>query len=145
MKAFLLPGILAALALFSTSCDCACNDDSGCAPKPRCVSGTVLRRTCVAGTLIQLQDAKGGQTVQFDFDGTGVKTYHHVISTYTDLGSLSAPGSRVSFTYEKGGPMPDLAQCQAFDAPPGLERCELSNLSAQGCSADNASSQTRQL
>lgn len=129
MKTFLLLAPLAALTLLSS---CCCEDEPGCEPKPRCVTGTVLANTCAAGTLIQLQGNRGGETIQFDFDGNGVKTYHHVIATYSQLDRLSSPGTQLSFTYQKGGPLPEL-QCQAFDAPHGLERTTLSNISATPC------------
>ncbi|GAB2956668.1 hypothetical protein GCM10027048_23520 [Hymenobacter coalescens] len=128
MKTSLLLAPLAALVLLSS-----CERDN-CEPKPECTAGTVLGHTCMAGTLIQLHGAQaGGQTIQYDADGTGPKTYHHVISTYTDLGKLGETGTTLYFTYRAGrGAAPEL-QCLAFDAPANMKPYTLTNLSATAC------------
>ncbi|GAB3831138.1 hypothetical protein GCM10028821_20330 [Hymenobacter jeollabukensis] len=86
----------------------------------------------MAGTLVQLDNSQEGQTIQFDFDGNGVKTYQHVVSTYTELGTLAQPGTRLYFTLSRGGTAPEL-QCLANDAPSGMTKYTLSNVSATTC------------
>jgi hypothetical protein len=130
MKRNLLFLPLAALALLS-SCELL-EDGHGCTPRPSCTAGTVLGHTCMAGTLIQLHGAKGGQTIQYDADGTGPKTYHHVISTYTSLGTFDEPGTTLYFGYQAGGARPDV-QCLANDAPATMQPYTLSNLSGTPC------------
>lgn len=128
MKAALLLAPLAALALLS-SCDLITCDKPA---QPSCTSGTVLRQTCMAGTLIQLDNSSEGQTITYDFDGQGAKTYHHVVSTYTELGTLAQPGTKLSFSLTRGGTSPEM-QCLAADAPTGLKKYTLSNLSSGSC------------
>jgi hypothetical protein len=130
MKTSLLLAPLAALGLLTTSCDDLITCEKP--PQPRCTAGTVLRQTCMAGTLIQLHNSQEGQTIRFDFDGTGVKTYDHVVSTYTELGSLTQPGTKLYFSLRKGGNGPEL-QCLANDAPAGLPKYTLSNIASGSC------------
>ncbi|WP_400192279.1 hypothetical protein [Hymenobacter sp. B81] len=118
---------LAALALLTAGCNHRKCDE----PMP-CVAGTVLAQTCMAGTLIQLHGAQGGQTVVLDRDGSGPREYHHVISTYTELGELSQPGQTLHFTFQRGGRNPDL-RCLANDAPSDLPLHTLRNVSANSC------------
>ncbi|MCC3157971.1 hypothetical protein LJ737_12035 [Hymenobacter sp. 15J16-1T3B] len=131
MKTNLLLAPLAALTLLTAGCDMT---STTCEkpPQPACTSGTVLRETCMAGTLIQLDNSREGQTIQFDFDGTGVKTYHHVISTYTELDALTQPGTKLHFSLTRGGTGPEL-QCLAYDAPSGIPKYTLSNISTIAC------------
>lgn len=128
MRTAVLLAPLVTLGLL-TSCDLITCEKP---PQPRCTSGTVLRQTCMAGTLIQLHNSQEGQTIQLDLDGTGVKTYDHVVSTYTDLGALTQPGATLYFTLKSGGRGPEL-QCLAADAPAGMKRYTLNNLSAVAC------------
>ncbi|RAK63807.1 hypothetical protein DLM85_19855 [Hymenobacter edaphi] len=124
---------LAALSLLTSSCNLiTCIEPVEPTCPPVCVSGTVLRQTCMAGTLIQLHNSQEGQTIQFDFDGTGVKTYQHVVSTYTELGALTQQGTKLYFNLTRGGTGPEL-QCLANDAPSGMTKYTLSNVSATAC------------
>lgn len=134
MKTALLLAPLAALSLLVSGCHND-DDDHGCDPQPRCVSGTLLRHTCMAGSLIQLDNSQEGQTIQFDFDGSGVKTYHHVISTRYEPINLVPRGGRLYFTLTKGGQDPRAA-CLAYDAPSNIQVYTVSNVSAAPCDGD---------
>ncbi|GAA4371749.1 hypothetical protein [Hymenobacter koreensis] len=113
MKASLLSASAALLVLLASGCEHLSN----CEPTPRCVKGIVLANTCMAGTLIQLQGvSSGGQTIEYNFDGTGKKRYDHVISTYSELNGLSRKGQTIYFTYQQGGKEPDF-RCLAADGP----------------------------
>lgn len=131
MKTALLLAPLAALGLLSSCELITCAEP----PQPACnadVAGKVLRQTCMAGTLVQLTNSQGGQTVQLDLDGTGLKTYQHVVSTYTELGPFAAPGTQIYFNLVKGGRKPDV-QCLANDAPADMPVYTLCNVTVTAC------------
>ncbi|KAA9325355.1 hypothetical protein F0P96_20355 [Hymenobacter busanensis] len=139
MKTSLLLASLATTAALATSCDMTTCEKP---PQPACTTGTVLGHTCMAGTLVQLRGANvGGQTIQYDADGTGLKTYQNVIATYTDLGTLSERGTTLHFTYRAGGTKPEV-NCLAADAPADMKPYTLCNISAAACPGDEVTTQS---
>lgn len=133
MKTALFLAPLAALALLS-GCELVTCEKP---PQPACnahTAGTVLGRTCMAGLLVQLTNSPGGQTVTLNLDGTGPKTYDHVVSTYSELGPFAAAGTKIYFNLVAGGRKPDF-QCLAADAPADMPAYTLCNVSVVACDA----------